>query len=325
MALLAVYGLWNATVCVAAGNISEVVVGPEGKSVIIKTDAPLGRHRDFVIGGPNRLVIDFEDSGLGKTPRRIPVEAGRIREIRLGYQGSNARLVVDFGEASVPKYTIRDEGFAVKLLLDTKGGSVPTVASKEGRPQAWAPAKPRATSDANGPTSGTRSAGSASGRSGPAVASVRVSGDTVTLEIVDEKRRGKSMKVNVEVDMDGARVRKAYVVESKDSSRSSANVDKAAPSSDNVSSSEARGSGRAIAARGPRKEVSSAGAAENGPKKFRWGMPEVKVVEPRKPSSEARDPFRLDKVALQVRADTGAGKLPVPEPAPHARSGASSD
>jgi hypothetical protein len=286
----------------AAGSITDVDMTPDGKSVVIKSDAPLGRHRDFVIGGPNRLVVDFDESGLGKVPRRIPLELGNVREIRLGYQGSNARLVVDFGESSVPKYNIRNEGFAVKVILDSKGTLPLPTATKPSQ------TKPRAVSDPQTARSGGRPptpSTSSSGKTSPAVASVRVVGETVSLEILDGKSSGKSMKVNVEVDMEEARVRKAYVVQHRDAPKPSEKIDK-------PSSSSGGASAKAGPIRGPRRAVEAGVRDEDPQKKFRWGMPEVRSVEPPKPRTQTADPVHLDQIALQPRPEGKTGRVSPP-------------
>lgn len=107
---LAVLGSFGKIASANAPEITAVQVAPDVSSVIIKSDGPLGKHSSFVIDKPFRLVIDFEDTSVGKLQGKIRVDRGAISEIRLGYHNNRARVVFDFGENPVPAYQIEKKG-----------------------------------------------------------------------------------------------------------------------------------------------------------------------------------------------------------------------
>lgn len=95
----------------ADGKVTGVKLDPGGKALIISLDGKTGKHKARVIGRPNRLVIDFKSTGLGRVPRKIPVGRPDIHEIRVGRYRGQARVVVDFQANPVPAFNIdRDTG-----------------------------------------------------------------------------------------------------------------------------------------------------------------------------------------------------------------------
>jgi hypothetical protein len=98
--------LGNHGSALARGAILGVEVSPDLNRVIVKKKGRLGPYNAFVIGSPNRLVIDFRSARLGRTPRRMRIGRPALREIRLGIRGSGARVVLDFGSAQTPGHNI---------------------------------------------------------------------------------------------------------------------------------------------------------------------------------------------------------------------------
>jgi len=102
--------------------ITNVQVSPDQKQIVIKGDKALGTHSAFAFENPYRLVIDFEDTGLGKVPLKIKIDKPPMNEIRLGKNGHRTRLVVDFGEYPVPPFMVERKGNLAGVAL----GNVPT-------------------------------------------------------------------------------------------------------------------------------------------------------------------------------------------------------
>lgn len=88
------------------GEIVKIDFSPANKSLTIKSKGPLGKHNAKVIGGPNRLVLDIQDTALGDVPRKINGEKSEFHEIRVGTFKSSARVVVDFRGTPVPPYNV---------------------------------------------------------------------------------------------------------------------------------------------------------------------------------------------------------------------------
>ena len=88
------------------GNIVGVKVSQDAKHIVIRHKGVADRYSAFAIGNPNRLVIDFQETGLVNVPGKIRVGKNSIKEIRLGYSGSRSRVVVDFGGSPVPPYRL---------------------------------------------------------------------------------------------------------------------------------------------------------------------------------------------------------------------------
>jgi hypothetical protein len=112
-------------------NITNVQVSPDLSHVIVRSDGPLGKCNAFVMEKPSRLVIDFEGTALGAMPSKIRVGREPLDEIRLGYNNSRARMVMDFGSNAVPEYGIdrREDFLVVALVIPNSGSSEATPES----------------------------------------------------------------------------------------------------------------------------------------------------------------------------------------------------
>jgi hypothetical protein len=273
------------------GNISEVHVSPDSRHITIRSDGPLGRHTDFVIGNPNRLVIDFGESGLLKAPRRIRVSTDLVKEIRLGYFGSGARLVIDFGAHAVPHYRILDESAHVVVVLEGKGPSEVPGSPKGKAPKVLAkrPSTPAT------PTADER----ALTKKKPSIAikSANVTDDLVVLELADAKDSKRSCRLVLEVDVERLQVRRATVSDLKGVlKRCDVSEERAAA---------ATWEGPSGTGRGPRKESSAGEVREGSGQPYKWGLPAVKAREPGNGGEKPTGPVRLQGVTLQRRSPAG--------------------
>lgn len=99
------------------GVITGVRMDDQGRTVEILSKGKPGRHLSRVIGQPNRLVIDFDKTRIGKMPRRIAVGAPGIKEIRVGHYKGRGRVVVDFQKNPVPAFKIKRGPNGIRVVL----------------------------------------------------------------------------------------------------------------------------------------------------------------------------------------------------------------
>jgi type II secretory pathway component GspD/PulD (secretin) len=104
-----------------SGELAGIDVNAETRTVVIATKGTVGKHLARVIGRPNRLIMDFEDTEIGKAPRKLSVEKQDIHEIRVGTYKSSARVVMDFQDRPVPAFKVRRERDSVAVVF---GGSL---------------------------------------------------------------------------------------------------------------------------------------------------------------------------------------------------------
>jgi type II secretory pathway component HofQ len=104
-----------------SGELAGIDVNAETKTVVIATKGTVGKHLARVIGRPNRLIMDFADTEIGKAPRKLSVEKQDIHEIRVGTYKSSARVVMDFQDRPVPAFKVRREKDSVAVVF---GGSL---------------------------------------------------------------------------------------------------------------------------------------------------------------------------------------------------------
>lgn len=104
-----------------SGELAGIDVNAETRTVVIATKGTVGKHLARVIGRPNRLIMDFEDTQIGKAPRKLSVDKQDIREIRVGTYKSSARVVMDFQDRPVPAFQVRREKDSIAVVF---GGSL---------------------------------------------------------------------------------------------------------------------------------------------------------------------------------------------------------
>lgn len=143
----------------ASGTVTKITHDPKGSIVSLQATGHLGRHLARVIGQPNRLVIDFEDTVVGKIPRKIPVKSGDLREMRTGHFKGQARLVLDFGDHPVPTFDIKRKGNNFWVKLAKSASSNNSKAQADRKPGSSQPAR-RVTLAAAKPYASEAKAGS---------------------------------------------------------------------------------------------------------------------------------------------------------------------
>ncbi len=89
-----------ATLC----NISQVKVSPDLRRVIVKTSGPIKEHIVSSLSRPTRLVIDMAGVRPGEFLAPIVASGRAGLQVRVSGTGSGSRLVLDFGESTLPEY-----------------------------------------------------------------------------------------------------------------------------------------------------------------------------------------------------------------------------
>jgi hypothetical protein len=282
MVCLFVIAQWGAAEGFRPGHISGVHLTPNGKQVVIQCDARPGPHSDFVIGSPNRLVIDFEGAGLLRAPRKIRVNRVGVREIRLGHFGSRARVVIDFGANPVPRYELRPGEKSLVVSLAGNAGSLSAQKRRKTPKQlSHKLRKPRIPHKAAAKGNGKTEALS--------IKSARVTDGLVVVELADRNDPRKHCRVVLDVDPGRLRVRRATLSDANGNLRSF-NLSKPDRYEDSASVSQENG--------GPRRQAEE---IRGHKKKFEWGMPRVKAVAPTIRQGRKRGPVRLERVQLSKR------------------------
>ncbi|MDQ7782526.1 MAG: AMIN domain-containing protein [Desulfomonilaceae bacterium] len=261
----------------AEGFLTGVETARDQKRIVIRYEGEIGKHAAFVMEQPYRLVVDFSSTALGRVPRKIGVNGSEIREIRLGETPERARLVLDFGENTVPAFRIQRMDGAVLVMLGGGAGSgnSPGLRESAGR-----------TREAPSVQASKRVREAARSRtSSPMVKRAGIEDDQVYVELVDKNNGGKTYRLVVDCNFGKLAVRQASLSDETgtlkrfDLSESSA-----------VRNDTQKGPGRYKDARRPIVRP-----------KFHWGKPVVQVREPDEDREKQRGPFKLEELKLKVR------------------------
>ncbi len=113
-----------------SGEMTGIDVNADDKTVVIATKGTVGKHLACVIGRPNRLILDFEDTQIGKAPRKLSVGKQDIHEIRVGTYKSSARVVMDFQDRPVPAFKVRRDKDSVAVVFGSSLSAEPDDAKR---------------------------------------------------------------------------------------------------------------------------------------------------------------------------------------------------
>jgi len=107
------------------GKVAEVSVSPDVRRVSIKIDGIAGNHAESTAANPSRLIIDIPGAGVGKplVVKGAGKESGL--SIRVAKSESGARVVLDFGTASIPEYRVRRLGSFLMVFLQEWHPTIP--------------------------------------------------------------------------------------------------------------------------------------------------------------------------------------------------------
>ena len=101
-----------------AGVITSIEVPQAEPRLVIKTKGAPGKVVASALRNPNRLVLDFQTASLGKARRSIAKGLTGIEEVRAAKFKAGTRVVADFHEKPIPKYTIQSHNDGVVVLFD---------------------------------------------------------------------------------------------------------------------------------------------------------------------------------------------------------------
>ena len=101
-----------------AGVITSIEVPQAEPRLVIKTKGAPGKVVASALRNPNRLVVDFQTASLGKARRSIAKGLTGIEEVRAAKFKAGTRVVADFHEKPIPKYTIQSHKDGVVVLFD---------------------------------------------------------------------------------------------------------------------------------------------------------------------------------------------------------------
>jgi len=91
------------TAAAAEAIVTDVRVGPHAKATrVVFEVSRLVPYRIFMLGNPNRVVIDLPEVGWRLPPRPLPQQIGVFETLRYGlYKPGNSRVVVDLKSPAV--------------------------------------------------------------------------------------------------------------------------------------------------------------------------------------------------------------------------------
>lgn len=266
--------------------ITSVQVAPDLKQISIKCDGPVGKHSAFVIQKPYRLVLDLDATGLGKIPPKISVGGNPLNEIRVGYANSRARVVMDFGDHSVPSFKIdRQNNSLLVSLGPTSGAWQPRPAAKPAAQLQKAPVQPKAVTPV--PTSKKADSSKVS------VKTAGVTDDLIFVELASKKDPKRTYRVVIDVDVEALQVRQATVSDPQGHLK---RFDLASSKSGNESSSPS-----IKPSVGPRRTAGPTAAPSADHPKFKWGVHagEKRPRQAVKANLNAGPPIRVERFEPQ--------------------------
>lgn len=101
----------------ASGHLTRVKVTPDLRRVIVTCDGQMSAHGTFAIDPPSRLIIDVPGTRLGDVLRKTRYGKGSGLTVEVRETKAGARIVLDFGGASVPEHRIERLGNCLMVLF----------------------------------------------------------------------------------------------------------------------------------------------------------------------------------------------------------------
>ncbi|MBI4964896.1 MAG: AMIN domain-containing protein [Desulfomonile tiedjei] len=283
---------WSEAPAANPANVTGVQVSPDFRQIMIKGDGPLGKHTAFVINQPYRLVVDFDDAGIGReVPARTKIGGDLINEIRLGKVNSRIRVVADFGENPVPAFKVHRQGNLVVVALDNRTASIP----RTGTGSTPAPVALRVSQKAETVARSTKapSPPKVEKPSGMAIKTSGVKDGLIFVELADRGDPKRVYRLSIDLDSAASRIQHATL------SDNSGNVQRFAPGADKpIPGGQEE---KAKSAAGPRREGLSQTTDATKRIKYHWGLPSVEPKEPYDQQVSSRSPFQVGDRSVETR------------------------
>ncbi len=278
-----------------SANITSVQVAPDLGQISIGCDGPVGKLSAFVIQKPYRLVLDLESTGLGKIPPKINVGRNPLNEIRVGYDNSRARVVVDFGDHPVPSFKIDRQNNSILVSLGVKAGAwQPRPAPKPAAKLQKDPVQPKAV--ASGPE--TQKADS----SKVSVKTAGVTDDLIYVELAHKNDPKRTYRLVIDLDVEQLQVRQATVSDAQGHLK---RFDIVSGHPGNESSSPS-----IRPSVGPSRTAGPTAAPSADHPKFKWGVQAGEKRQPQAAKLNSGGPLRVETfqprpLQHKVAADEG--------------------
>lgn len=258
--------------------ITDVKISPAGDHVLLTSTGPISAHEDFLVGNPNRLVIDFIGARFGRVDTIRPPQGAPVHSIRFSPRPDSARMIVDFGTNPVPPYRIHRENTRAVVILEGRAGSVRQRKPPRARQlqSTKKPAAKRAVTETNQQCA----------KPDIGVASAHVEENTIVVELAGPGESKEKRTLILKIDENPLRI-------------VSASLHKNPPVKAQMKGSSEVPKRPGNVEHGPRKSSPAKQKAAPDEKKYQWGK---LTVEPRGPGA-----LRPDRTAPMSRPTVRSG------------------
>jgi hypothetical protein len=185
--------------CVAetcfAASITEIDVSPDLKRAAVKLDGELNQFNQFSLSKPSRIVIEFKNVSVNRTPKIVGLENGSGVTIRTANSPNGARVVFDFGDKQLPEYKLHKMGTNLLLSMSEWSGE-----ACSGGPVSM-PKEPRFKSQKI----------FAAGDAALEVKSVKIVNGEIQLDVANHAYSGATYRVNVGLNFNAPEASKMRV------------------------------------------------------------------------------------------------------------------
>jgi hypothetical protein len=280
-------------------TLTGVQLSPDLRVLTVTFQGQPGKHSAFVIENPSRLVVDFDGTSLARITTKVPVHREPVDMIRIGQENGRARVVVDFGNHSVPPFKLDRRHDSVVIHLGAGSFSGKPAPPKQQQAQIAKPKPPAARESrmTPPPTNLTRSPAKQNELN---VKSAGIAENLIYVEVMDEKDPKRAYRLVFDLDKTDFSVRGATVSDPAGSVRRFHLVSsESMPPQPKVDLIE-------------KKEVPALESSESSPSgkgKFKWGLQSQSGPQSGVPSTEEftepenmmRGPLKMERFQLKPR------------------------
>lgn len=122
---------WLTTAQAADVKNVRIWIAPDQSRLVFDLSGPVD-HKVFTLQGPDRIVIDVEDTKLRTSLDGLELEKSPVSQIRSGANGNALRLVLDLKHPVRPKSFVLapNQQYGHRLVLDLEDEAKPAVVKK---------------------------------------------------------------------------------------------------------------------------------------------------------------------------------------------------